>query len=149
MEATLVAAAATQRLEESTAVDAMAPPLSAKAVDPEANMIADKSGWQFSGRLSGVSAHFEQAQSLLADGSGTITLAERSGVRTGRLEADHAVVSDLLKEARFRPLNLDGAMDLSGEDWRGTFALAARGRRFASVAVHHDMCLPGSYWAFR
>jgi Dicarboxylate transport len=102
-------------------------------------MIADKSGWQFSGRLSGVSAHLEQAQSLLADGSGTITLAERSGVRTGRLEADHAVVSDLLKEARFRPLNLDGAMDLSGEDWRGTFALAARGRRFASVAVHHDM----------
>jgi hypothetical protein len=38
MEATLVAAAATQRLEESTAVDAMAPPLSAKAADPEANM---------------------------------------------------------------------------------------------------------------
>ena len=38
MEATLVAAAAAQRTEESTAVDAMAPPLSAKAADPEANM---------------------------------------------------------------------------------------------------------------
>ena len=38
MEATLEAAAATQRMEESTAVDAMAPPLTAKAVDPEANM---------------------------------------------------------------------------------------------------------------
>jgi hypothetical protein len=38
MEATSSAAAATQRLEESTAVDAMAPPLSAKAADPEANM---------------------------------------------------------------------------------------------------------------
>ena len=38
MEATLAAAAATQRTEESTAVDAMAPPLANKAVDPEANM---------------------------------------------------------------------------------------------------------------
>src|SRR5262245_23323386 len=38
MEATFEAAAATQRMEESTAVDAMAPPLSARSVDPEANM---------------------------------------------------------------------------------------------------------------
>jgi len=38
MQATLDAAAATQRTEDSTAVDAMAPPLSSKAVDPEANM---------------------------------------------------------------------------------------------------------------
>jgi hypothetical protein len=38
IQATLVAAAATQRTEESTAVDAMAPPLTSKAVDPEANM---------------------------------------------------------------------------------------------------------------
>jgi hypothetical protein len=38
MEATLAAAAATQRMEESTAVDAMAPPLTATTVDPEANM---------------------------------------------------------------------------------------------------------------
>jgi hypothetical protein len=103
-------------------------------------MVADKSGWQFSSRLSGVSAHLELAQSLLADGSGTITVAERpGGVRTGRLQAEHAVVSDMLKDSRFRPVNLDGAMELAGEDWRGTFALVSRGRRFASVAVHHDM----------
>jgi hypothetical protein len=38
MEATLNAAAATQRMEDSTAVDAMAPPLTSRAVDPEANM---------------------------------------------------------------------------------------------------------------
>ncbi len=39
MEATLAAAAATQRTEETTAVDAMAPPLAAPGiVDPEANM---------------------------------------------------------------------------------------------------------------
>ena len=38
MQATLDAAAAVQRTEESTAVDAMAPPLSSRAVDPEANM---------------------------------------------------------------------------------------------------------------
>jgi hypothetical protein len=38
MQATLAAAAATQRIEESTAVDAMAPPLSSTAIDPEANM---------------------------------------------------------------------------------------------------------------
>jgi hypothetical protein len=38
MEATLAAAAATQRMEDSTAIDAMAPPLSSKAADPEANM---------------------------------------------------------------------------------------------------------------
>jgi hypothetical protein len=38
MEATLAAAAATQRIEESTAVDAMAPPLTNSAIDPEANM---------------------------------------------------------------------------------------------------------------
>lgn len=39
MQATLEAAAATQRIEDSTAVDAMAPPLSSSAsVDPEANM---------------------------------------------------------------------------------------------------------------
>jgi hypothetical protein len=38
MEATLEAASATQRMEESTAIDAMAPPLGARAVDPEANM---------------------------------------------------------------------------------------------------------------
>ena len=38
MQATLAAAAAMQRTEESTAVDAMAPPLSSKAIDPEANM---------------------------------------------------------------------------------------------------------------
>lgn len=38
MQATLDAAAAVQRTEESTAVDAMAPPLTSRAVDPEANM---------------------------------------------------------------------------------------------------------------
>ena len=39
VHATLEAAAATQRIEESTAVDAMAPPLSSSAaIDPEANM---------------------------------------------------------------------------------------------------------------
>jgi hypothetical protein len=38
MEATLEAAAATRQIEESTAVEAMAPPLSTKAADPEANM---------------------------------------------------------------------------------------------------------------
>jgi hypothetical protein len=38
IQATLVAAAATQRIAESTAVEAMAPPLSSAAVDPEANM---------------------------------------------------------------------------------------------------------------
>jgi len=38
MQATLAAAAAAQRIEESTAVDAMAPPLSSKASDPEANV---------------------------------------------------------------------------------------------------------------
>lgn len=39
MQATREAAAATQRIEESTAVDAMAPPLSSSAsIDPEANM---------------------------------------------------------------------------------------------------------------
>jgi hypothetical protein len=38
MEATLAAAGATQRMEESTAVDAMAPPLSSRPADPEANM---------------------------------------------------------------------------------------------------------------
>ena len=38
MHATRQAAAATQRIAESTAVDAMAPPLSSKESDPEANM---------------------------------------------------------------------------------------------------------------
>ena len=38
MQATLEAAAAAQRLEDSTAVDAMAPPLTTSVVDPEANM---------------------------------------------------------------------------------------------------------------
>jgi hypothetical protein len=38
MQATLAAAATTQRFAESTAVQAMAPPLSSKADDPEANM---------------------------------------------------------------------------------------------------------------
>jgi hypothetical protein len=38
MQATLAAAAATQRTSESTAVEAMAPPLSSKAAVPEANM---------------------------------------------------------------------------------------------------------------
>jgi hypothetical protein len=38
MQATFEAAAATQRLEDSTAVDAMAPPLTSGVVDPEANM---------------------------------------------------------------------------------------------------------------
>jgi hypothetical protein len=38
MEASLAAASAMERIEESTAVDAMAPPLSSKAVDPEANL---------------------------------------------------------------------------------------------------------------
>ncbi|TME09664.1 MAG: hypothetical protein E6I65_10755 [Chloroflexi bacterium] len=38
MHATLAAAAATQRTADSTAVDAMAPPLSSKEGDPEANM---------------------------------------------------------------------------------------------------------------
>jgi hypothetical protein len=38
MQATLAAAVATQRIGESTAVEAMAPPLSSKADDPEANM---------------------------------------------------------------------------------------------------------------
>jgi len=38
MQATLEAATATQRMEESTAVEAMAPPLTAKAPDLEANM---------------------------------------------------------------------------------------------------------------
>ena len=38
VEATLAAAEATQKMEASTAVEAMAPPLTAKAVDPEANM---------------------------------------------------------------------------------------------------------------
>jgi hypothetical protein len=38
MEATLAAAAATQRTEETTAIDAMAPPLSSRPQDPEANM---------------------------------------------------------------------------------------------------------------
>ena len=38
LHATLAAAAATQRIEESTAIDAMAPPLTNRALDPEANM---------------------------------------------------------------------------------------------------------------
>ncbi len=38
MEATLAAAAATKHMEESTAVDAMAPPLTSRGIDPEANM---------------------------------------------------------------------------------------------------------------
>jgi hypothetical protein len=38
MAATLQAAAATQKMEDSTAVEAMAPPLTAKAVDPESGM---------------------------------------------------------------------------------------------------------------
>jgi hypothetical protein len=38
MQATLAAAAATQRMEESTAIDAMAPPISHTPSDPEANM---------------------------------------------------------------------------------------------------------------
>ena len=38
MQATLVAAAATQRISESTAVEAMAPPLASREGDPEANM---------------------------------------------------------------------------------------------------------------
>ena len=38
MQATLEAAAATQRIEDSTAVDAMAPPLSSRGPDLEANM---------------------------------------------------------------------------------------------------------------
>ena len=38
MHATLEAAAATQRIEDSTAVDAMAPPLTSGSVDLEANM---------------------------------------------------------------------------------------------------------------
>ena len=38
MNATLEAAVATQRTEDSTAVDAMAPPMSSAGVDPEANM---------------------------------------------------------------------------------------------------------------
>jgi hypothetical protein len=38
MQATLAAAAATQRISDSTAVEAMAPPRSSKADDPEANM---------------------------------------------------------------------------------------------------------------
>jgi hypothetical protein len=38
MQATIDAATATQRTEVSTAVDAMAPPLTSRAVDPEANM---------------------------------------------------------------------------------------------------------------
>jgi hypothetical protein len=38
INATLVAAAATQRMQESTAIDAMAPPLAQTPSDPEANM---------------------------------------------------------------------------------------------------------------
>jgi len=38
MQATLEAAAATQRIEDSTAVDAMAPPLTSGSIDVEANM---------------------------------------------------------------------------------------------------------------
>jgi hypothetical protein len=38
MHATLAAAAAAQQVEESTAIEAMAPPLSPTSVDPEANM---------------------------------------------------------------------------------------------------------------
>src|SRR5262249_8491255 len=38
MEATFAAAAATKQMEESTAVDAMAPPLTSRGVDPEANV---------------------------------------------------------------------------------------------------------------
>ena len=38
MQATLAAAAATQRTADSTAVEAMAPPLSSREADPEANM---------------------------------------------------------------------------------------------------------------
>jgi hypothetical protein len=38
MQATRVAAAATQRISESTAVEAMAPPLASREGDPEANM---------------------------------------------------------------------------------------------------------------
>src|SRR5262249_46036774 len=102
--------------------------------------VSDASGWQFAGSLNQVSAHLEQAESTLADGNGKITLAgNATGIRTGRIEADHAVVSDALKEPRFRAIALDGAMDLNGQDWHGTFALTARGRRFASVRVHHDM----------
>jgi hypothetical protein len=103
-------------------------------------VVSDKKGWTFASRVSGASARLEQAQSTLSEGSGRITLAgNASAIRGGRIEAERAIVSDALKDVRFRAVTLDGAMDLTGQDWRGMFALTTRGRRFASVAVHHDM----------
>lgn len=102
--------------------------------------ISDDAGWRLNAAWTGASARFEQGESTIAGANGRIALSgDASGPRSGRMDLDRALLSDLQPAPRFLPINLNGSMNLAGQEWAGVLGLTIRNRRFASLALRHAM----------
>jgi len=102
--------------------------------------VSKVAGWQVDGRWSDASLRLVSAETVLGEATGRVQLSGTGGeIRSGDVIIDSARLSDLAREARFRPISASGALRALGSDWQGNFILSAANRRLATVALRHSL----------
>ncbi|HXE05365.1 MAG TPA: hypothetical protein VN579_05205, partial [Bryobacteraceae bacterium] len=101
---------------------------------------SDMAGWRIQGGWRETSARMVAAESTMSNASGQLQLSGNdAGLKSGNITVAQASVSDSLRDPRFLPLSVTGAMSATGANWRGEFNLASSKHPLASVAVRHSM----------
>jgi hypothetical protein len=100
---------------------------------------ASQGAWRLSGRLAQGKAAVPFLQVRAENAAGAFAVHGAGGPVGAEIELTDALVADTTDPLRFHPLRVRGPLNLAGDVWRGTLAVAtAQNRALGQVSLQHD-----------